>query len=564
MARVNLAHLWREHWGRILAVAVGLAVLGALPLVPDAQGEKTVHTFTALVPPVVAIVLALATRRLLPSLGTAVVVGAFLHHGIADAVPLGLRDYAWKNATSAWHLYIIGFTAALLGMVQVIARSGGTHGIVDSVKGWISSGRSSRIGTAVMGLFVFFDDYANCMLVGPTMRPLTDKFRVSREKLAYLVDSTAAPVAGLVLLSTWVGHEVGVLDEQAVKLGLDERGYALLFQALPFRFYCVFSLAFVFLTSALGRDFGPMLRAERRAAIEGKLVADGARPLSGGDDEHAAPPEGAPRRAWNAAAPILLVVLVALGGFVYDGGGWAKLSTNPALVASFTFWRETLGASENNVLVLFVAAGAGAVLALTLPLVQGILSVGQAFSAFFSGIRTSAYAIGVLLLAWALATVCTDLGTGPVVVGLLGGWVSPAIIPVATFLVAAVVAFATGTSWGTMSILLPAAVPLAHATGSPEVLVLTMASVLDGAIFGDHCSPISDTTLMSSIASGSDHLDHVRTQFPYALTAMLVALFGGYLLVALGAPLVVSYVGGLGALVGVLFLIGRKPMALQS
>ncbi len=138
---MNLAQLWREHWGRILAVTVGLGVLGVLPLVPDAAGENVVHNWTALVPPVVAIVLALATRKLLPSLGIAVVIGAFLHHGLLDAVPFGLRDYAWKNATSAWHLYIMGFTAALLGMVQVIARSGGTHGIVDSVKGWIKSGR---------------------------------------------------------------------------------------------------------------------------------------------------------------------------------------------------------------------------------------------------------------------------------------------------------------------------------------------------------------------------------------------------------------------------------------
>ncbi|MCB9582040.1 MAG: Na+/H+ antiporter NhaC family protein [Polyangiaceae bacterium] len=533
----------KPYRGRILALALGLSALAALPWVPNGS---------ALAPPIIAILLALVTRRLFLSLGSAVLVGALLHKGLGA----GLRDYAWKNALEPSHLYIIGFTLALLGMVQVTARSGGARGIVEAVARWVRSARGTKLGTFAMGVLVFFDDYANCMLVGPTMRPFADRYRVSREKLAYIVDSTAAPISGIVLISTWVGYEAGLLGDVAKTLGLSESGYALLFSALPFRFYCVLTLVFVFVSSYFDRDFGPMLTAERRAREHGKLVRDGAKPLGGDSERHAEPPPGAPLRWINAALPVGVVVLGTLGGLVVDGGGLEKLGPRSAL--SFAFWRETLSASENNVQVLFAAALAGAAVAIVLPLGQRILSPAQSLGAFLRGVKAGASAVLVLLLAWALAAVCKDLGTGPVLVAAVGKSLPTVMVPVVTFVVAAAVAFATGTSWGTMAILIPTAVPLAHATGSEPLTLLTMASVLDGAIFGDHCSPISDTTLMSSIAAGSDHVDHVATQLPYALTAMLAALFGGYLPVALGWPPAAAYAMGVAMVVLAIFALGRR------
>jgi Na+/H+ antiporter NhaC len=224
----------------------------------------------------------------------------------------------------------------------------------------------------------------------------------------------------------------------------------------------------------------------------------------------------------------------------------------------FSFWRKTLSASENNTQVLFVAALSGAVLAIVLPVGQRVLSARQSLVAFGRGVKGGMTAVAVLLLAWALAAVCKDLGAGPVLIAAVGKSLPTVLVPVVTFGVAAAVAFATGTSWGTMAILIPTAVPLAHATGSEPLTLLTMASVLDGAIFGDHCSPISDTTLMSSIAAGSDHVDHVATQLPYAVTAMLAAMFGGYLPVAFGWPPAAAYAMGIAMVALAVFGLGRK------
>lgn len=549
----------RELHGRLIAVSLGVALLGLLPhLLPNATHEGRQVGWTALVPPLIAVVVTLATRRLLPALGSAVFVGAVLRFK-GDVFVAGSKTYVWDNLTNSTHLYIIGFTLALLGMVQVVSRAGGTSGIVEWVTKYIRSARSTEVGAAFMGLFVFFDDYANCMLVGPTMRPLTDRWNISREKLAYIVDSTAAPVAGLAVISTWIGHEVGLLDAQAQALGLDQRGYALVLSALPFRFYCVFSLVFVFASSLMGRDFGPMLKAQRRARHLQKPLRDGARPMAQPDSEVMKPPEDKPHRARNALVPILAVVLVAMVGFVVDGGGASKLASSPGAVLSFTFWRETLGASENNVKMLLMAAGVGSVLAIAMPLVQGILPLGAALRAYWSGVRHASSAVVVLLLAWALAQVCQDLGAQEVLGATLRGNVALWVVPLATFGLAAAIAFATGTSWGTMSILIPIAVPLAHSMGGLPLMILTGAAVLDGAIFGDHCSPISDTTLMSSIASGSDHLDHVGTQLPYAVFVMLVAATVGYLPIALGGPTWLPYLAGSVLIVAWLRIVGRRP-----
>ncbi len=545
----------RSLWIRI---GISAILLGVLPFVPSAEIKGRSLTWIVLIPPMSAVVLALLTRRLLLSLGGALVIGALLHNGLGG-VGKSAKAYVWDNATDSWHLYIIGFTLALLCMVSVAARSGGTAGIVRAVSGRIRSPRSTKIGTALLGLLIFFDDYANCMLVGPTMRPLTDKYGVSREKLSYLVDSTAAPVAGIAVVSTWVGYEVGLITDAAKAIGLTEGGYGLLLLALPFRFYCVFALAFLLATSLSGRDFGPMLRAERRAALERKPLGDDAQPLSQEADNEFV--NDATPRWINAALPIATVVFGALLGLVYDGGGLPKIKADPGVAFSSAFWRTTLGGSENNVQMLLYAALAGAVVAILLPLVQRELRVGEALKAFLKGARTGLFAVVVLLLAWGLAQVCKDLGAGPLIGSLLSRGLPTWTLPIATFFAGAAIAFATGTSWGTMAILIPIVMPIAHTAGGEAIMLISMAAVLDGAIYGDHCSPISDTTLMSSIASGSDHIHHVATQLPYASTAMAVAALCGYIPVSLGWSVFASYAIGFTAIVAIVAIVGRSvPM----
>ena len=542
--------------------AAALLWSGALIAVLAAKPSSTQEPgWPSLLAPLLAILLAVLTRQLFLSLFGALLLAAVARFGPVGALPGGLRSYFLETVRDASHLYIIGFTLTLLGMVQVIARAGGAAGVVSAFSRKLDGVRSAQLGTVGLGLLIFFDDYANAMLVGPTMRPVCDRLRISREKLAYLVDSTAAPVAGLTLLSTWVGYEAGVLGEVAQGLGLPDSGYALLVQALPLRFYCVYALLFTATIAVLDRDFGPMLRAERRARRSGKLLRDGAAPLGGAKAQPAEPSAGTPARWVNAALPIGAVVVAMLIGLLLDGGGLAVIAKDPLAAFDFGFWQAVLRRSENNVQVLFWSVVLGAALAVALPLGHRGLRPSQALSAFRSGVSTGFFAVGVLLLAWGLAAACKDLGTGTYLVGLLGPALPAESVPLLTFLLASAVSFAIGSSWGTMALLLPTAVPLAFALGGAPVMLLTMASVLDGSIFGDHCSPISDTTVMSSIGASCDHLDHVATQLPYAVAAMVIALLFGYFPVVLGVPLPFAYALGATATVLLITLIGRPSSA---
>ncbi len=528
-------------------------------------GKLPLADWSSLVPPVLAIFLALMFQRLLLALLAAVYAGAVILAGF-DPIAGGVETvhtYLVGNLLDEFNLYIFGFTFSLVGMVSVATRAGGTHGLVEAIRRLARTARSTRVATALMGLAVFFDDYANTVVVGTTMRPLTDKMRISREKLAYLVDSTAAPIAGIALVSTWIGFEVEQFQKLSDFLDLGSNGYALFFQVLPFRFYCMFTVGFVFLSALLARDFGPMLRAERRASATGQALRPGSRPLTSATFQEQGPVEGAPLRWYNAILPVALVLFGVLGGMAWVGSGAPVMEGHGFSVLSLESWRLAfigVGEIENaGPKILFAAAMAGSLLAGVLAVGQGILTVRESVIAWLTGAQAMLLANGVLLLAWAIRSVSTDLGTPFFLAALLDGLVSPMVIPLLVFVLAAAVAFATGTSWGTMGILLPTVGPMAASLGQPHLLLLSMGAVLDGAIFGDHCSPISDTTVLSSIASGCDHVDHVRTQIPYAVTTMLVAGLAGYLPVAAGAPDWLPYVLGPGVILVVLLGFGRNP-----
>lgn len=541
---MSLLSSLRPHRARLIAASLLLAALVVAP--------------TALLPPLLATLLAVVTRRLVPSLLIAVLVGGVALYGWAAAVPELFRAHVLGRLTSAWHLQVMGFTCVLLGIVRITTASGGAQALVDRVCFWVRSARSTRIATVLLGCAVFFDDYANCLLVGPAVRPLSDRYRISREKLAYLVDSTAAPVAGLALVSTWVGYEVGLFAQVGSELGLALGGFGLLVLALPFRFYCVFALLTAALCAALGRDFGPMLRAERQASSS---TAPAGEASGEGLASVASLVSVERRRARHAFLPLLALLGALLVFLLRDAGALGLLLEQPGAVASGAFWKTTLAAVRHPTETLFRASLVGAVVALVLPTAEGALRVGETARAFTSGAISAAQAIGILLSAWALSAVCGDLGTGVTLIDLVGGQVAPLLVPVMSFLLAAAVGFATGTSFGTMALLIPVCLPLAHATGSELLLVATAASVLDGAIFGDHASPISDTTVMASIGAGCDHLSHVSTQLPYASLSMVTAVVAGYLPASLGAPLPVCYGVGALALLAVFRFVGRPAVS---
>ncbi len=520
----------------------------------DAGGDAS---WTSILPPLVAIAMALITRHIIPSLVVGVWLGAWLHGGstlagIVQALLDTIGVYIVDALSDPDHAAIIVFTLMVGGMVGIIRRNGGTDGIVNAVTNWASTPRRGQVATGGLGVAIFFDDYANSLVVGNTMRPITDRLRISREKLAYLVDSTAAPVATLALVTTWIGFQVGLINDALDGLDVDVTGYSAFIQSLGYAFYPILAIIFVFAVGITGRDFGPMRSAERRARSTGETLRVGSS-LGGADEleEGLTPPPETPRRIINALLPILTLIVVTAIGLLTTGEGDDVI--------------EIVGSGDAFSALLWGSLCAVIVAAL-LSIGQKLLTLGETVDAWFTGIKSVLYVLIILTLAWALSAVSENLGTAEYVASTLGDALPPALLPAVLFVIAAAVAFATGTSWGTMGILTPLAIPLtwavlqneglAEPTGHP-ILFASISTVLAGAVWGDHCSPISDTTVISSLASQCDVIDHVRTQLPYALFVGAVALVVGLIPVGVGLPWWLMLPIAAAIAVGGLLLIGR-------
>lgn len=491
--------------------------------------DYSLPAWTSVLPPLLAIALALLFRHVLLALIAGVWLGAFLltDCSIVSSFARLLDTHVVGALADRGHASILAFSLLLGGMLGLITQSGGAKGLASLVRGDAGSRRRGQLTTWFLGLLIFFDDYANSLLVGASMRPVTDRLRISREKLAFLVDATAAPVSSLALISSWIAVEVGYIEDQFVHLGIERDAYVTFIESIPYRFYPLLMLLFVAWLALRGRDFGPMLQAERRAVEQGLLLRPGARPASDFHDE--AVREDVPGRAMNGLVPVAVVVLVAGAGIYFDGQ--AKVSAaglDPSL-------RTIVGEASSSSALLW-ASGAGCLAGVAMSLWSGALTLSDSIDAWLSGMRGMLFAALILVLAWALGGVCRDLQTAQFLIGAVGDWLTPMWIPPTVFVLAALVSFATGTSWGTMAILFPLVVPLAHeiAPGNEGILLGTVSSILAGAVWGDHCSPISDTTILSSMATSCDHMDHVRTQLPYALVVGATSLLCGEIPVAAG------------------------------
>jgi Na+/H+ antiporter NhaC len=486
----------------------------------------------SILPPLVAIGLALTLRQVLIALFCGVWLGAtLLKDGNALTGLLRTLDtYLVRALADPDHVSVVLFSLLIGGMVGIITRSGGTAGMVARLSRWCRTPRSTQLTGWLMGILVFFDDYANSLIVGPAMRPLCDRVRVSREKLSYIVDATAAPVASLAVISTWIGFEIGLISDAFRALGAGVNAYWIFVQTIPYRFYTIIALATVGLVAFLSRDIGPMWRAEVRARTTGKVIRDGAVPLSDFSRLEGSGEENTVAPTYFAWAPIAAFLLVALGGLYADGVHALGTSDAPLykIIGAASAFRTLLWGSF-----------AGVACAAVLPLLMRALKLQAVLDAFLSGVQSMNIAVMILILAWALGQICKDMGTAQTVIGWIEPVLSPHFLPAAVFVTAALISFATGTSWGTMAILMPIAIPAAQhmigcdlTAGQPQLSTAyqsTIAAVLTGSIFGDHCSPISDTTIMSSMCAGSDHVDHVNTQMPYAVFGALTALVVGYI-----------------------------------
>ncbi|HKK39812.1 MAG TPA: Na+/H+ antiporter NhaC family protein [Cryomorphaceae bacterium] len=530
----------------------------------------------SIIPPLLVIFLALAFKEVVSSLIIGIFAGAMIatHYAIDSAgIFIGFLNsidvYMVEAMADEGHVSVILFSTLIGGIVALISKNGGMQAVVDKISRRANNPKSGQMATWFLGVGIFFDDYANTLVVGNTMRPLTDRLKISREKLSYIVDSTAAPIAAIALITTWIGAELGYIQSALDQINASENvieggPYIIFLGSLKYSFYPVFALIFMLILIQRNRDFGPMHKAEVNARKG--VVASNSKKIDSSELDEFAPQEGAKLNMWNAIIPILIVVLGTMLGLIYTG-----YMADPSVWTSpeFPLSRKLsiiIGNSDSYKGLLW-ASMLGLMVAVLLSVGRKTMSFVDAVSASIDGFKTMVPAMVILILAWSLAALTEQMHTADYLTSMVEGRLAVWALPAVTFLLSAVVAFSTGSSWGTMAIIYPIMLPLAwglslesgmEAASAMEIFLNTTSCVLAGAVLGDHCSPISDTTILSSLATRCDHLQHVKTQMPYALTVGLVAVTFTTLSAVLAIPWLLNFLIGGVILFFIVSLLGKK------
>lgn len=505
-----------------------------------------------IIPPVVAIILAFITKNVVISLFVGVLSGCFMIqlidynlfgtivHSFLDVVQRALNALA-----DPWNAGIILQVLVIGGVIELVSKMGGARAVAEALAQKAKTPRSTQFITWILGLIVFFDDYANALIIGPIMRPVADKMRVSRERLSFIIDATAAPIAGLAIISTWIGLEVSLINDGFERIGKNVDGFGVFLQTIPYRFYNILIIVFVLATIFLLREFGPMRKAEIRARKGEQILKDIQL-----DKEVTAEFEakkGVKLSIWNAIIPIGTLIVGALISFYYSGYSSIMSGDDEVLKAifgnsvgslfSFSAIKEAFSAADASV-ALFQAALLASIVAIALGVCKKIFSISEGINIWIDGMKGLIITGVILILAWSLGGVIGDLGTADFLVSKLSNSVPAFLLPSIIFVFGAVISFSTGTAYGTMTILMPLAIPLSYAINTDmSYIIVSISAVLTGAIFGDHCSPISDTTILSSMGAGCDHIDHVKTQMWYALFVGLITVLFGYIPAGFGVPI---------------------------
>ena len=574
--------------------------------------SSIIPLWMSILPPLLAIFFALIFKEVIFSLFAGLfaggaIIGVYAEGfiGVFTGFFKVIDTYIIGALNDSGHLSVVVFSVIIGGIVAIISRNGGMQGIVNGIIKYATNARSGQLATWFLGIAIFFDDYANTLVVGNTMRPITDKLKISREKLAYIVDSTAAPVAAIAFVTTWIGAELGYISNGLTKINADgmvikEGVYSIFLNSLSYSFYPILTLFFMFYLIWREKDFGIMLKAERRARKSGVV-----NPEENNADltelEDLEPVSGIKHRAMNAVLPVATIVFGTLIGLLFTGfetlgqGLIGKVHLIEDLnkinqPIDITSWREIwinmyqldlpaetfgqklgslIGSSDSYIALLWSSLSALAV-AVVLTTSQKIMSLQDTIETAISGFKTMIPAILILVLAWSLALVTEEMHTADFLAQLINGNISPWLIPAFTFILAGLVAFSTGSSWSTMALVYPLILPAAWLVCSeagfenPESMAIfynVVSAVLAGSVLGDHCSPISDTTILSSLASGCNHIDHVKTQIPYALTVGGVSVVFGTVLSSLGLSPLFGFLISMGVLVAIIELFGKKSEA---
>ncbi|NLZ34182.1 MAG: Na+/H+ antiporter NhaC family protein [Clostridiales bacterium] len=497
-----------------------------------------------LIPPILAILLAFITKNVVISLFIGALSGTFLvqlvDNSFMDAIIQAFLDFvsrALNSLADPWNAGIILQVLVIGGIIQLVAKMGGAKAVAEALAKKAKTARSTQLVTLLLGLAVFFDDYANSLIVGPIMKPVSDKMKISRERLAFIIDATAAPIAGLAIVSTWIGLEVGLINDAFVNgIGKEVDAFGVFLQTIPYRFYNILILIFIFITSILLKEFGPMYKAEVKARKRGDASKEEVALDSNLDNSDFEPKEGIKLSIWNAIIPIGTLIATALICFYFSGYSSIMAGENDALKEfmnnsplSLKGIQEAFSASDASV-ALFQSALISSIVTIVLGVIKKIFTISEAIDVWIDGMKPLLITGVILLLAWSLSSVIKDLGTAKYLVSLLSGSLPKFLLPSLIFILGSVISFATGTAYGTMGILMPLAIPLAYSI-NPDMsyVVVSTSAVLTGAIFGDHCSPISDTTILSSMGAGCNHIDHVNTQIWYSLFTAVITIIFGYI-----------------------------------
>jgi tetracycline resistance efflux pump len=498
----------------IAAVLIGISVNTPGTVDPETYQPAVYSTLGALLPPVIAIALALITKEVYSSLFVGIVAGALLYANGNLELMLNTMLFnedggmVYKLADS-WNVGILVFLVILGIMVALMNLVGGSAAFGQWASTHIKTRVGAQLATMVLGVLIFVDDYFNCLTVGSVMRPVTDRHQVSRAKLAYLIDATAAPVCIIAPVSSWAAAVTSSVPE-----GSDINGFAMFLSTIPFNFYALTTLLMVILITVLKLDYGPMQLHEANAR-KGDLFTTEARPYGNADDE-SVNPNG---QVIDLVFPIAVLIFCCIIGMVYTGGFFSGES----FVNAFANADASMGLVLGSIVTLIIT--------FCFYMIRGVMSFKEFTGCIPEGFKAMVAPILILTMAWTLSGMTGLLGAKYYVHDLVAtsAGALKLFLPAIIFLVALFLAFSTGTSWGTFAILIPVVCHVFGSGDTYQMLVISIAACLSGAVCGDHCSPISDTTIMASAGAHSDHVNHVSTQLPYALTAAAVS-FVGYII----------------------------------
>ena len=480
--------------------------------------------FWSVVPPLLTIALAIITKEVLLSLFIGVFTGSLI---IANWNPLGALEQMVQllvgtytedeefvisgSLTDPSNVQVLIIVTMLGGLIGLMVRSGGSRAFGDLLAKKIKTKKGTQFTTWLIGLLIFFDDYFNALTNGAIMRPISDKYGISREKLSYIIDSTSVGICLLVPISSWVAFICSLISESYKTAGVEADAFKVFVTTIPYNYYAILSIVMVVVVIATGMDFGPMAKAEKRTKETG-LLCD--KTFSGGeaDEDDFSSIEPVQGKAVDLLAPIILLIVLAFTFMLYTGGFFGN-------------W-DLLDAINNmeGMLALTYAVGCSVVFAIAFYAIKRLSNVKDSLAAFLVGTKSMLFVIILLAFAWSIGGICTELGTDVYVGSLFASGVPSFLVPVIIFVFSCAMTFSTGATWGTYAIMLPLAIPLAF---QMDVSVLAcITAVVGGGGFGNHCSPLADTAILSSAASNIRHTDHIKTQIPYSVTCALCACVG--------------------------------------